>query len=78
MANLSKGVVFLEVSNCLDPKHAGISKITARRFNTSYSRSILFEDLSGLKFSYTIEKPFSVKNIFAFLNSKFKTIKIID
>lgn len=78
MANLSKGVVFLDVSNCLDPKHADIDKITARRFNTSYSRSIFFEDLSGLKFSYTIEKPFSVKNILEFLCSKFKIIKIIN
>ena len=77
MADLKKGVVFLEVSESLDPKHNGIEKMTARRFNTSYSRSIIFEDLSGLKFSYTIEKPFSVKNIMTFLNSKFNNVKWI-
>jgi hypothetical protein len=77
MNNLSKGVVFLRVSEPLDPKNKNIKDITARRFKTSYSRCILFEDLSGLKFSHTIEKPFSVKNILEFLNSKFKEVKII-
>jgi hypothetical protein len=77
MTNLSKGVIFLRVSESLDPKYENIKEITARRFRTSYSRCILFEDLSGLKFSYTIEKPFSVKNILEFLNSKFKKVKTI-
>jgi hypothetical protein len=76
MNNLSKGVVFLQVSEPLDPKNKNIKHITARRFKTSYSRCILFEDLSGLKFSYTIEKPFSAKNILEFLNSKFKEVAI--
>lgn len=78
MTDLKKGVIFLEVSECLEPKYKNVNKITAKRFITSYSRSILFEDLSGLKFSYTIEKPFSVKNIINFLNSKFENVKIIQ
>ena len=77
MADLKKGIVFLEVSESLDLRHKAINKITAKRFKTSYSRCILFEDLSGLQFSYTIKKPFSIKNIMEFLNSKFKEVKII-
>jgi hypothetical protein len=77
MTDLKKGVIFLEVSECLEPKYKNINKITAKRFITRYSRSILFEDLSGLEFSYTIEGNFSTKNILNFLDSKFRNIKII-
>ena len=77
MNNVNKGVVFFRVSKPLNPKHKNIKEITARRFRTSYSRCILFEDSSGLEFSYTIEKHYSLKNIIEFLNSKFKQVKII-
>lgn len=77
MIDLKKGIVFLEVSESLNHKYGDVNKITAKRFKTSYSRCILFEDYSGLKFSYTIKKPFSIKNIMEFLNSKFKEVKII-
>jgi len=77
MNNLKKGVVFLRVSGCFSPKHQSIKKITAKRFVTRYSRSILFEDLSGLEFSYTIEGNFSTKNILNFLDSKFRNVNII-
>lgn len=77
MTGLKKGIIFLEVSEPLDFRYIAVNKITAKMFKTSYSRYILFEDLSGLQFSYTIEKPFSIKNIMKFLNSKFKEVKII-
>ena len=77
MADLTKGIVFLEVSKSLDPKHQNVNKINARRFNSSYSKSIIFEDSSGLQFSYTIEKSFSIKNITDFLACKFRNVKIV-
>lgn len=77
MADLKKGVVFLEVSESLEPKYKNIIKITAKRFCTNYSNSIIFEDLSGLIFSFTIQKPFSNKNIINFLTSKFKKVKAL-
>jgi len=74
---LKKGVIFLEVSGSLSPKYKGITKITARRFRTNYSNCIMFEDMSGIDFSFTIEKPFSTKNIIDFLTLKFKKVKIL-
>jgi hypothetical protein len=53
--------------------------ICAKRFTSDGVQSIIFIDVKtdGLKFSHTITKPFSIKNIESFLKSKFLNIKRI-
>ena len=54
--------------------------ICAKRFISERVQSILFIDVKtdGLRFSHTITKSFSIKNIEQFLKTKFLEIKRVD
>jgi len=69
---LKRGIIVFLVNKPINEKHIGVTKIIV----TKYLEYINFQDETGLIFSHSIQKSYTIKNIKTYLLNYFNSVEL--